>query len=242
MIGKMFEFEWCRVEEYHKLPTYKTPFPLINKALGSGVTTQNLIVLTGETGIGKSVIALQLLVNFWSSTQLPTYLYSGEMHSAVVIEEVYRQLKVSTPKLPNFFGRTEGGVEEIEKDLEKVKPNFILVDNLMCLACGFGDANTLQSVAVNRCREWAIEYDAVVILVAHASKGNRDLNNKLTLNSICGTSNISNFASLVLALNRLDDGTRTLEVLKNRKTGELCEVVLAFDKERKIYLQVQGGI
>lgn len=237
-----YGFEWSIVEEYDRLPVFKTPFSFINSALEGGISTQSLVVITGDTGIGKSTLALQIAVNFWSSTQFTTYIYSGELHPAVVIKSVYQQLKIHVPKLSHLYGRSNGSIKEIQDDLKRLKPKFILIDNLMCLTCGIGDINQLQSQAVNCLREWAITYDAVVILVAHASKGNKDFNNKITLNSICGSSNIANQASLVLALNRLEDDSRSLEVLKNRKTGRLCEVILLYDEERKIYRQVQSGI
>lgn len=238
-----YKFEIKVIEEYHKLPIFKTPFVYLNHALNGGIFDQSLIVLAGDTGIGKSTLAMQIITNFWSTYNCMTFVYSGELPPAAVMEVTYGQLKVNTPVLPNIYGRSYGDINDIEKSLNKFKPRFILIDNLMCLACGTGDINQLQSNAINKCREWAIKYNAIVLLVVHTNKNSRDQNSgKLTINSICGSSNIANQASLILALNKIDDDTRSLAILKNRKTGKLCEMILKYDDDRKVYKQIVGEI
>lgn len=234
--------EWKIVEEYEKLPVFKTPFPLINSALNGGISNQSLIVLTGDTGIGKSTLGLEMIVNLWNTYKYKTYIYSGELDLRATIWTMYKQLKVNLPVLPDIYVRSDGEIEDIEKDLNELKPKFILIDSLMCLTCGIGDTNQLQNNAINKCHEWAIKYDAIVLLVAHSNKNSRDINKKPTINSICGSSNIANQASLILALNKLDNNTRSLEILKNRKTNKLCEIILYYDEKRRIYYHVQGGI
>lgn len=239
-----YEYSFAKkiVDDYNKLPVFATPFSLINSALNGGVSEQSVIVLTGETGLGKSTLAMDFMVNFWIRYHdYVTFIYSGELSPAVVIEEVYKRTGLEKPVLDNIYGRFYGSIKDIESSLNKFKPKFILIDNLMCLACGVGDINQLQNNAIDKCREWAIKYNAIVLLVAHANKNSRDNNGKITINSICGSSNVANQATLVLALNKKDDNYRTLEILKNRKTGKLIEILLEYDVKYHAYKQVVGG-
>ena len=75
------------------------------------------------------------------------------------------------------------------------------------------------------------------MLICHPNKTKEFKNgDRLTIDSISGSSNIGNLANLIMALNRGEEANeRILEVLKNRKTGQLGTLRLKFKKENKRY-------
>ena len=197
---------------------------------GSGLG--DLVVIVGNTGLGKSTIATQM-VGYWWKKGYKTLIYSGEMDAASVIEDFCLQQSFEGEDDNCFIAEVIDidGVEEMAKEGYKV----MLIDNLMTLSVFDADLYMSQSRTVKRLKEIALKYECLIMLVCHPNKTKEfKKGDDLTIDSISGTSNIGNLANLIMALNRGEkDNERVLEVLKNRKTGQLGRIKLGFERQTK---------
>ena len=102
----------------------KTDMDEFNRVLGGGVVPGSLVLIGGDPGIGKSTLLLQV------STQLShqgTVLYvSGE--------ESVEQIKLRAERLGDidseFYLYAETNMQNIRTEIEKIKPNFLIIDSI----------------------------------------------------------------------------------------------------------------
>ncbi|WP_105147541.1 DNA repair protein RadA [Streptococcus suis] len=105
----------------------KTDMEEFNRVLGGGVVPGSLVLIGGDPGIGKSTLLLQV------STQLSTIgtvLYvSGE--------ESAQQIKLRAERLGDidseFYLYAETNMQSIRTEIEKIKPNFLIIDSIQTI-------------------------------------------------------------------------------------------------------------
>ena len=105
----------------------KTDMDEFNRVLGGGVVPGSLVLIGGDPGIGKSTLLLQV------STQLShkgTVLYvSGE--------ESAEQIKLRAERLGDidseFYLYAETNMHQIRAEIEKIKPDFLIVDSIQTI-------------------------------------------------------------------------------------------------------------
>ncbi|HEL2134889.1 TPA: DNA repair protein RadA [Streptococcus suis] len=105
----------------------KTNMEEFNRVLGGGVVPGSLVLIGGDPGIGKSTLLLQV------STQLSTIgtvLYvSGE--------ESAQQIKLRAERLGDidseFYLYAETNMQSIRTEIEKIKPDFLIVDSIQTI-------------------------------------------------------------------------------------------------------------
>ncbi|CYV36657.1 DNA repair protein RadA [Streptococcus suis] len=105
----------------------KTNMEEFNRVLGGGVVPGSLVLIGGDPGIGKSTLLLQV------STQLSTIgtvLYvSGE--------ESAQQIKLRAERLGDidseFYLYAETNVQSIRTEIEKIKPDFLIIDSIQTI-------------------------------------------------------------------------------------------------------------
>ncbi|WP_156021140.1 DNA repair protein RadA [Streptococcus ruminantium] len=105
----------------------KTSMEEFNRVLGGGVVPGSLVLIGGDPGIGKSTLLLQV------STQLSTIgtvLYvSGE--------ESAQQIKLRAERLGDidseFYLYAETNMQSIRKEIEKIKPDFLIIDSIQTI-------------------------------------------------------------------------------------------------------------
>ena len=105
----------------------KTDMEEFNRVLGGGVVPGSLVLIGGDPGIGKSTLLLQV------STQLAkigTVLYvSGE--------ESAQQIKLRAERLGDidseFYLYAETNMESIRQEVERLKPDFLIVDSIQTM-------------------------------------------------------------------------------------------------------------
>ncbi|HEM2814346.1 DNA repair protein RadA [Streptococcus suis] len=105
----------------------KTNMEEFNRVLGGGVVPGSLVLIGGDPGIGKSTLLLQV------STQLSTIgtvLYvSGE--------ESAQQIKLRAERLGDidseFYLYAETNMQSIRTEIEKIKPNFLIIDSIQTI-------------------------------------------------------------------------------------------------------------
>lgn len=224
------------VREQKKRTSVPYEFEGLNWITEGGNCLGDLIVLMGNTGLGKSTLATQMVGYWWREKGYKTCIYSGEMDAASVINDLSLQ-QAFEGEDENCFIASVVDIEGIEHLAAEDEYKVFLIDNLMTLSQFDDDLYMSQSRTVKKLKEIALKYNCLIMLICHPNKTKEFKNgDRLTIDSISGSSNIGNLANLIMALNRGEESNqRILEVLKNRKTGQLGTLKLKFNKNNKRY-------
>jgi len=103
-------------------------FPDLNTVLGGGIKTGSLILLSGEPGIGKSTLTLELCHDAVKAGQSVLYI-SGE-ESAEQIAGRAQRLKVESD---NISILSETCLENILSQLDSLQPQFLVIDSIQVI-------------------------------------------------------------------------------------------------------------
>ena len=140
----------------------------LDRVLGGGLVNGSVVLLSGEPGIGKSTLLLQISDSLGVSRRV---LYiSGE--------ESYGQLKLRAGRLgidgSNLFILTETNIESILTQVEKVKPDVLIVDSIQTI---FSEKIASAPGSLTQVKECALSFieraksrGISVILVGHVNK------------------------------------------------------------------------
>ena len=154
-----------------ELPTYmrtKTGMGELDRVLGGGLVDRSIVLLSGEPGIGKSTLLLQICSELSKSR---TVLYvSGE--------ESKGQLKLRSQRLgivgESIYLLTETDIDSILEECERIRPDVIIIDSVQTLS-----SMRFTSVpgSITQVREGAMTFinygknsGAAVFLVGHVNK------------------------------------------------------------------------
>ena len=154
-----------------ELPTYMrfvTGMEELDRVLGGGLVHGSVVLLSGEPGIGKSTLLMQICDALGESRRV---LYvSGE--------ESGGQLKLRAKRLGvvgnSLFILTESNIEAILKEVDKIKPDVIIVDSIQTIYSGAvnsapGSTTQVKETAlsfINKAKGDGIS----VIMVGHVNK------------------------------------------------------------------------
>ena len=107
---------------------FSTGMGELNRVLGGGVVPGSLILIGGDPGIGKSTILLQIS-NQLAFRNLKVLYVSGE--------ESLKQVKLRAQRLncqgKQLFILAETNLPIIEKAIEDVKPNILMIDSIQTM-------------------------------------------------------------------------------------------------------------
>lgn len=147
---------------------YKTDISEFDRVLGGGVVAGSVILLSGEPGIGKSTLLLQICA---AVADEKTVLYVSGEESSAQISMRARRLGI---KSKNVFLLTETNVEKILRHAEKIKPDVIVVDSIQTMYHTESASIPGSSTQIRECASMFINVaktDSVsVILVGHVTK------------------------------------------------------------------------
>ena len=149
--------------EEDRLVTIDTEF---NRVLGGGIVPGSLILLGGEPGIGKSTLLLQVAIKLPYST-----LYiSGE--------ESQSQIKMRANRMnyesDECYILTEISLESIFKQVEKIKPQILIIDSIQTLKTDLIDSAPGSISQIKTCTSELINFakktSTPVIIIGHITK------------------------------------------------------------------------
>jgi DNA repair protein RadA/Sms len=123
----------------------------LNRVLGGGLVPGSLVLLGGEPGIGKSTLALQMLMQ---QGERKTFYASGE--------ESVRQLKLRAERLAgnaeNLYISSETSLERILDHVKELEPEIVVIDSIQTIGTETIDATIGSLSQVRECAARILEF------------------------------------------------------------------------------------
>lgn len=168
------EFEGNIPQELSRLtikgvPRLQLPIAEMNRVLGDGLVPGSLILVSGDPGIGKSTLLLQMCSQMANCGEKVLYV-SGEESS--------RQIKLRAERLgvegAGLFVLCETRLEVILRQLEDLTPRLAVVDSIqtMYLEDVVGTPGSVSQIreCTLRLMQWAKQSDTPVFITGHVTK------------------------------------------------------------------------
>ena len=138
-----------------------------NRVLGGGLVPGSLVLLGGEPGIGKSTLALQVLMQLGEAK---TFYASGE--------ESTRQIRLRAERLAgnpeNLYVLSETSLERILDTVVDVQPEVVVIDSIQTIGTEAAEATIGSLSQVKECAarilQFAKEKNIPFILIGHINK------------------------------------------------------------------------
>lgn len=198
-----------KVQEYYRIPTQ---IQEVDRVLGGGLLLSSIILFSGEPGIGKSTVVLQILAHLLSES---IYI-SGE--------ESPEQIKLRAERLDinskNIYLTQDSNLEKIVTLIEQSNAPVFVIDSVQTLYSSEipsppGSIIQVREAAY-KLMELSKQYNKIIFLVGHINKeGN-----------IAGPKVLEHIVDIVLMLEgEKHSNIRILRALKNR-FGSTLEIGL----------------
>ena len=138
-----------------------------NRVLGGGLVPGSLVLLGGEPGIGKSTLALQVLMQ---QGERKTFYASGE--------ESVRQLKLRAERLAgnaeNLYISSETSLERILEQVKELEPEIVVIDSIQTIGTEAVEASIGSLTQVRECATRILEFaktrNIPFIIIGHINK------------------------------------------------------------------------
>lgn len=179
----------------------------LNRVLGGGLVPGSLTLISGEPGIGKSTLIVQVAARL--ADRIGKVLYvSGE--------ESEEQIKLRSDRVcgetgENLYVVSETNMENVMSMVEKLKPKFIIIDSIQTMYTDMLDSAPGSVSQVRACgnslMKLAKTQDIPIFIVAHVTKSG----------DLAGPKIVEHLVDTVLQFNgERDHEIRILRALKNR--------------------------
>ena len=139
----------------------------LNRTLGGGIVQGSVVLLGGEPGIGKSTLALQLVLRLLNTK---TLYISGE--------ESAEQIKLRAQRLGSLNNNChllcETSLELVLATLEDFKPDLVVIDSIQTLYAEYIESTPGSVSQIRECTSRLLRYaknnSVPVILIGHIVK------------------------------------------------------------------------
>ena len=240
---------------------YQTGFQELDRVLGGGLVKGSLVLLTGDPGIGKSTILLQICRRLGEKLDI---LYVSGEESPHQIKLRADRLRVDTERL-SIMGETDA--QGISEYVRAEKPGLVIIDsiqtmNITDMASSPGSVSQVRE-CTNLFLRTAKSLDIPIIIVGHVNKdgnvagpkllehivdavlyfeGERNLSYRIlraVKNRYGSTNEIGVFEMLDNGLNEVENPSLMLLSGRPQHTSGTC-VVCSMEGTRPILAEVQG--
>ncbi len=240
---------------------YKTGMKELDRVLGGGIVKGSLILLSGDPGIGKSTILLQICE--YLGRELEVLYVSGE-ESAHQIKLRADRLSVSSDKLSVMC---ETDVQGICEYVRMNKPDLVIVDSIQTMNFTELSSSPGSVAQVRECTNVlmraAKSLEIPIIIVGHVNKdgniagpkvlehivdcvlyfeGDRNLSYRIlraVKNRYGSTNEIGVFDMLDTGLSEIENPSQMLISGRPQNTSGTC-IACAMEGSRPILAEVQG--
>ena len=138
-----------------------------NRVLGGGLVPGSLVLLGGEPGIGKSTLALQVLMQ---QGERKTFYASGE--------ESARQIKLRAERIAgnaeNLYISSETSLERILEQVKELEPEIVVIDSIQTIGTDAIEASIGSLSQVRECAARIMEFAKTrsipFIIIGHINK------------------------------------------------------------------------
>ncbi len=196
-------------------PRITLPSSELNRVLGGGVVPGSVTLLTGEPGVGKSTLLLQLAHSLASPTPAPGATQSSGLALYVTGEESPMQVKLRAQRM-GIVGQgilllAETDVDAILEQLDERQPGLVIIDSIQTLhtdseSSGPGSVGQVRECGLRLLR-WAKTQGKPVFLSGHMTKDG----------ALAGPRVLEHMVDVVLHLESQESGSyRVLRAAKNR--------------------------
>lgn len=147
---------------------YHTGLSELDRVLGGGIVKGSLVLISGDPGIGKSTMLLQICE--YLGRDLKILYVSGE--------ESARQIKLRASRLgvqnPNLMVLTETDVQYIVEEIRSEKPDLVMIDSIQTMNHTDLNSSPGSITQVRECTNvmtrCAKSLDIPIIIVGHVNK------------------------------------------------------------------------
>ena len=196
-------------------PRISLPSAELNRVLGGGVVPGSVSLLTGEPGVGKSTLLLQLAHSLASSTAVSDSAGTAGPVLYVTGEESPMQVKLRSERM-GIDGRgilllAETDVDVILERLTERRPGLVIIDSIQTLhsgseSSGPGSVGQVREAGLRLLR-WAKTEGRPVFVSGHMTKDG----------ALAGPRVLEHMVDVVLHLESQESGGfRVLRAAKNR--------------------------
>ena len=209
--GEMLELSALSADS---LPRISLPSAELNRVLGGGIVPGTVALLTGEPGVGKSTLLLQLAHSLASSSVLGAARPAGPV-LYVTGEESPVQVKLRAERMgiggQGIMLLAETDVDAILERLDEIQPGLVIADSIQTLhtdseSSGPGSVGQVRESGLRLLR-WAKTQNKPVFVSGHMTKDG----------ALAGPRVLEHMVDVVLHLESQESGGfRVLRAAKNR--------------------------
>ena len=196
-------------------PRITLPSSELNRVLGGGVVPGSVALLTGEPGVGKSTLLLQLAHSLASSSAGNGSSDKGSPVLYVAGEESPTQVKLRAQRMgidgKGILLLAETDVDAVLESLAEKQPSLVIIDSIQTLhteseSSGPGGVGQVRECGLRLLR-WAKSQGRPVFLSGHMTKDG----------ALAGPRVLEHMVDVVLHLESQESGAfRVLRAAKNR--------------------------
>jgi len=200
----------------------------LDQVLGGGIVEGSLILLSGEPGIGKSTLTLQVVHEM--AKQKENVLYITGEESVDQVSDRAKRLDCTQENIQLLY---ETNIENILSIIESQKPEFLVLDSIQVISSSevSGMAGSLSQVryVTELVMNTIKSYKIPTLLIGHVNKAG----------NIAGPKVLEHLVDAVLVLDgERDHELRMLRAMKNRY-GSVSEIGL-FEMKNKGMQEIQN--